>query len=634
MDMPFSARGMARAPATDPSRSAGAAYAADLEVDKAKRGKSRSLKPLRALWPFVANYSGWLVAFLVFLALSTVASLLFPAVVGVIVDCGFGDGTSELCQRVDQVPGMERIDDGEVGGFFRFAIAFALVFAVIGALRYYFITTLGQRVVADIREAVYDRTIGLSQEWFERVRSGEILSRLTTDTTLVETVITGSVSFAIRAVVTAIGSVAMMFIFSWKLALLVLAIGPFIVLPIVIVGRRLRRLSRDSQDRLAEASARAGEAITGIQTVQAFGNEELERGRFEESVEATFDAQRKRILLQACLTALLFAIGLGGMTGVLWAGAEMVEAGTLTGGSMTAFLLYAFTTVSNASVLTETWTNLLRAAGASERLVDILETDPSITAPTTIVSLQRAKGEIDFENVTFRYPSRPGQAALFDVDFTVAAGETVALVGPSGAGKSTVFQLLLRFYDPTSGRVTLDGITLDALDPEVLRAQFAVVQQNTPLFSGSALENIRYGRPGASEAEVIAAAKAAFAHEFITALPDGYSTDLGERATTLSGGQRQRIAIARAILKDAPILLLDEATSALDAESERAVQMAFREMSRDRTTLVIAHRLATVREADRIFVFDEGRLVAQGTHDQLIANGGLYARLADLQFAA
>ena len=625
---------MSGSPASDPSRSAGAALAADIEVDKAKRERSRSLKPLRALWPFVARYPGWLVAFLVFLALSTIASLLFPAVVGVIVDCGFGDGTSELCRRVDQVPGMDRIDDGEVGGFFRFAIAFALVFAVIGALRYYFITTLGQRVVADIREAVYARTVGLSQEWFERVRSGEILSRLTTDTTLVETVITGSVSFAIRAVVTAVGSVAMMFIFSWKLALLVLAIGPFIVLPIVIVGRRLRRLSRDSQDRLAEASARAGEAITGIQTVQAFGNEDLERDRFDHSVEATFDAQRRRIALQACLTALLFAIGLGGMTGVLWAGAEMVEGGTLTGGAMTAFLLYAFTTVSNASVLTETWTNLLRAAGASERLVDILDTHPDITAPANPAPFGEASGSISFEAVTFRYPSRQEQTALEDVSFKVAPGETVALVGPSGAGKSTVFQLLLRFYDPISGTIRLDGTPISSFDPDTLRQQFAVVQQNTPLFSGSALENIRYGRPSATEAEVTAAAKAAFAHDFIRALPDGYATDLGERGTTLSGGQRQRIAIARAILKNAPVLLLDEATSALDAESEQAVQKAFLAMSENRTTLVIAHRLATVRGADRILVLEGGRLVAQGTHDQLIANGGLYARLADLQFAA
>ena len=611
----------------DPSRSAGAAYAQALEKDKHNRSKSRSLKPLRALWPFVARYPGWMALFLLFLALSSAATLVLPGILRIITDCGFGDGASAFCQTVAASPVGDL--SGGLSGFFRIAIGFAVVFSLVGALRFYFITTLGQRVIADIRTAVYDKVVGLDAAWFERVRSGEILSRLTTDTTLVETVVTGSVSFAIRAVVTAVGSIILMFVVSWKLALMVLAIGPFIVLPVVLIGRYLRELSRRGQDRLADASARAGEAITSIQTVQAFTREDLERERFASSIEDSFTVQRQRIRVQTVLTALLFSIGLGGMTAVLWAGARMVAEGTLTGGEMAAFLAYAFFTVSNASVLTETWTNLLRAAGASERLVDILDSDSAIAGKAALPPLG---GDVAFSNVTFTYPTRPETPALRDVNFTVVSGETVALVGPSGAGKSTVFQLLLRFFDPDSGAITLDGHPLATLDPESLRSQIAVVQQNTPLFSGSALDNIRYGRPDATDAEVEAAARAAFAHDFLTALPQGYATDIGERGTTLSGGQRQRIAIARAILRDAPLLLLDEATSALDAESERAVQDAFAAMSADRTTLVIAHRLATVRSADRILVFDGGRLINSGTHDELIARDGLYARLAELQF--
>ena len=613
---------------TDPSRSAGAAYAQALEKDKANRTQSRSLKPLRALWPFVARYPGWVALFLLFLALSSAATLVLPGILRIITDCGFGSAASAFCESVAASPVGDLSGNG-LSGFFRIAIGFAVVFSLVGALRFYFITTLGQRVIADIRTAVYDKVVGLDAAWFERVRSGEILSRLTTDTTLIETVVTGSVSFAIRAVVTAVGSIVLMFVVSWKLALMVLAIGPFIVLPVVLIGRHLRELSRRGQDRLADASARAGEAITSIQTVQAFTREDLERERFASSIEESFAVQRQRIRVQTVLTALLFSIGLGGMTAVLWAGARMVAEGTLTGGEMAAFLAYAFFTVSNASVLTETWTNLLRAAGASERLVDILDSDSAIAGEAALPPLG---GDVAFSNVTFTYPTRPETPALRDVNFTVVPGETVALVGPSGAGKSTVFQLLLRFFDPDSGAITLDGHPLATLDPESLRSQIAVVQQNTPLFSGSALDNIRYGRPDATDAEVEAAARAAFAHDFLTALPQGYATDIGERGTTLSGGQRQRIAIARAILRDAPLLLLDEATSALDAESERAVQDAFAAMSADRTTLVIAHRLATVRSADRILVFDGGRLVNSGTHDELMARDGLYARLAELQF--
>ena len=500
-------------------------------------------------------------------------------------------------------------------------------------MRAFLINTLGQRIVTDIRSAVYENLMRLNPSFFERVRTGEVLSRLTTDTTLVETVVTGSISFALRSIATTIGALILMFFVSWKLTLMVLLIGPLIIIPVIIVGKRIKRLARDGQDKLAGASARAGESLSAIQTVQAFTREQFEIDNFKNDVEETYNKNYKRLLVRAFLMTFIMAASMISLAAIIRYGAHKVGTGEIAGGDITQFIMLAFFVVSSTSMLSETWTNLLRAAGASERLSEILAAQPEIIAPANPVKLGRAKGNIAFDNVCFSYPTRPEKKALGHVSFIINPSETIALVGPSGAGKTTVFQLLLRFYDPQTGKIRIDDIDIKKLHPEDLRNQFAIVQQNTPLFSGSAMDNIRYGRHDASDAEVIAAAKAAFAHDFIMALPNGYNTDLGEQATTLSGGQRQRIAIARAILRDAPILLLDEATSALDAQSERAVQQAFTRLTQERTTLVIAHRLATVKQADRIIVMENGKIIDQGTHKELIKRGGLYAKLAKLQFS-
>jgi ATP-binding cassette subfamily B protein len=608
-------------------RSAGAAYAKTIEQDKDKRGKARSMRPLAYLWPYVSRYKLWLSAFLIFLVLSTLTSLSLPMIVKVVVDCGFSGGgaSAEFCNR------LPVSDPSNLNAYFVLAAGFIGLFSALGAIRYFFVTALGQRVIADIRSSVYSKLLTLSPAYFEKVRTGEVLSRLTTDTTLIETVLTGSISFALRSLAIIAGSFVMMFVVSWKLALIVLAVLPAVIIPAIIQGRRIRTLSRDGQDNLAEASARSGEALTAIQTVQAYTRETFEDEAFHRAIEATYKSQFWRVVNQSFLTFFIFCAALGGIIGALWFGAFSVQNGSMTGGEIGAFTFYAFYAGSSGGALTETWTNLLRAAGASERLVEILESESEITAPSAPAKITQG-GVLEFENVSFSYPTRPEDKALRGISFRIEPGETVALVGPSGAGKSTIFQLLLRFYDVQSGRITLGGTPLAHMDPQALRRQFAIVQQNTPLFSGSAMENIRYGRSGASDAEVIEAAKAAYAHGFLSGLPKGYDTDLGERAATLSGGQRQRIAIARAILRNAPILLLDEATSALDAESERAVQLAFEHMSQGRTSLVIAHRLATVKKADRIIVFDEGRIAGIGTHESLIKDGALYARLAALQF--
>ena len=611
-----------------PERSAGASFNQEIQRDKAHRKKARSLKPLRKIWPFVTKYPVLLTAFMFFLFAASMSTLLLSRALKYIMDCGFSGASenTDICARVTFA------EAGDTGTYFLIFIGVAVVGSLFGSLRFYTISLLGQRVIADIRTTLYNHITGLSPEFFERIRTGEVLSRLTTDTMLIETVIGSSMSIALRSLVMVIGSLTIMLFLNWKLALMVLLIGPAIFVPVTLFGRRVQRLSREGQDNLATASGRASEALSSIQTVQAFTQEETERARFSEAVEDTFTSQKRRLRVRAIMNFVMFGLGQVGIISILWNGTQAASAGGMTSGDIGQFTFLAFITMTNFGFVISTWTDLLRAAGASERIVELLGEVSQITAPENPIELKNAKGAIDVQDLTFSYPTRQNETALNDVNFSVKPGETVAIVGPSGAGKTTMFQLLLRFYDPQLGQIQIDGIAIKDLTPENLRQQFAFVQQATPLFSGSAMDNIRYGRAGASDEDVIAAAKAAFAHDFILKLPDGYGSDLGEKALTLSGGQQQRIAIARAILRNAPVLLLDEATSSLDAESERAVQNAFAVLSKDRTTLVIAHRLATVKKADRIIVMEDGKIVDQGTHKELVKRGGLYARLAELQF--
>ncbi|MDM7982970.1 MAG: ABC transporter transmembrane domain-containing protein [Maricaulis sp.] len=606
----------------------GSSFATQIENEQANREKGRELKPLSRLLPYVLRYPLTLFLFVIFLGLAATLTLALPGAFRLVVDCGFGGASaSELC--TDLLP------NAELSTFFLAGIGLALLLGLVSALRFYFISRLGERVVADLRKNVFNHLLSLSPAFYVSTRTGEVLSRLTTDTTLIQTVVGSSVSVAIRTVVTTGGAMALMVVVNWQLSLMVLALGPVILGPIMIFGRRVQRFSRDSQDTLADASARASESLTAIETVQAFTREEQERGRFGDAVETNFAASLRRIRTRAYMTAIIFSVVLAGLMAVLWFGATQVQSGAITPGAMTQFVMYAFVAVSGVGMLTETYAEVMRAAGATERLMELLSAEAEIEAPVDPKSLpQPLAGRIRFDDVTFAYPARPGEDVLRNVALEVAPGETIALVGPSGAGKSTIFQLLLRLYDPAAGAISLDDTDIRDVDPVALRNALAIVQQNAPLFSGSVSDNILFGRPDASREEVIEAARAANAHDFIMALPEGYDTQLGENASTLSGGQRQRLAIARAILRDAPILLLDEATSALDSESEQVIQQAFERVSRDRTTLVIAHRLATVREADRIVVMENGAVVDQGTHDELLARGGLYARYIELQFGA
>jgi ATP-binding cassette subfamily B protein len=581
-----------------------------------ERPKAKSLKPLRALLPFIGRYKRTLFGAIAALLMASAAMLVIPVALRFLIDKGF------IAQ-----------DLGTVNRYFGWFLAVALVFSVFAALRYYLVTWLGERVVADIRNAVYDRVIRMDPAFFEVTRTGEVLSRLTTDTTLVQSISGVGLSMALRSSLNFLGGMVLLVMTSPQLSAYILIGIPVVILPVLAVGRRIRQLSRQSQDRIADTSALAGETLNAMQTVQAFTLEDLQVKRYETTVTASFGTAVRRLRMNAWLTGVSSALIFVAITLILWLGSRFVLAGSMTGGELGQFLMYAMLVGISAATLGSLWGEIQRAAGAMERLVELLQAVPAIAAPEIPQHLPaRAAGAIHFDDVLFRYPSRPESAALDHFKLDIAPGETVAIVGPSGAGKSSAFQLLLRFYDATSGSIRIDETDISRLDPRELRGQIGLVPQETVLFGASAMENIRYGRPDASDDEVRHAAVLAAADEFIRELPEGYATYLGERGTRLSGGQRQRIAIARAILKDPPILLLDEATSSLDAESERLVQMALEGLMQNRTTLVIAHRLATVKKVDRIVVMDQGRIAAIGNHDELMKTSELYARLAKLQF--
>lgn len=607
-------------PDENPRAMSGRPNIADQEIARAAaaRGRTRDMSGLRALAPFLKPYRTRVVFAVLALFAAAAATLILPLAVRSMIDHGFSVESASL-----------------IDNYFYALLGVAALMAVASAVRFYYVTWIGERVVADIRRAVYAHVLSLSPRFFEVTRTGEVLSRLTADTTLIQTVVGSSLSMAMRNMLTLVGGTIMLLLTSLQLTGLALLVVPAILVPLIVFGRRVRGLSREAQDRIADSSAYAGETLNAIHTVQAFAHEDRDRALFGGAVEAAFDSARSRVRARATMTAMVIFLIFGGIVAVLWVGARLVLANEMTPGELSQFVLYAVLTAASVGAVSEVWGDVQAAAGAAGRIKELLDARPDIAPPANPEPLPHpAKGAVSFEDVTFRYPSRADVSALDGFSLAIQPGESVALVGPSGAGKTTVFQLLLRFYDPQAGQVLIDGVDLARADPADVRRQIGLVPQETVIFSGTIADNIRYGRPEANAAEIEAAAKAAQAHAFIEKLPQGYATLLGERGTTLSGGQRQRIAIARAILKDPPILLLDEATSALDAESERAVQTALEALMKNRTTIVIAHRLATVQRADRIVVLEAGKVVAMGRHGDLVAQGGLYAHLANLQFAS
>ena len=570
---------------------------------------------MRGLLPFVMRYRGMVLAAFTALLASTSVMLFVPLSIRTLIDQGF---SPENAAAIDQ--------------YFVGMLLLALLMGVTSSLRFFLVSWIGERVVTDLRAAVFSHIVGQSPAFFEKNHTGEIQSRLTTDTTLIKTVVGSTVSIALRNAFTLVGAVSMLIYTSPRLSALVLIAIPIISLPLLIFGRMVRRLSRKSQDTLADTNVFAGEALSFIQTVQAFTHEDIDRGRYRNVVEVAFSAARQRLMARAGLTALVIFLVFAFIVGILWAGAQGVLEGTMSSGQLSQFVLYALFSAMSMAALTEVWGEIQLAAGAAERLFELLAIEPEIQVVSNPEPLpEPARGRVQFDAVNFSYPTRPEITALGNFSFVAEPGETVAIVGPSGAGKSTVFRILLRFYDPQSGTVSVDGVDLRAADPINVRERMAIVPQETAIFTESLRDNIRYGRPDASDAEVEDAARIALVDEFVRELPRGYDTLLGENGMTLSGGQRQRVAIARAVLKDAPILLLDEATSSLDSQSERLVQQALDRLKSGRTTIVIAHRLATVRGADRILVVDGGRIVASGPHDALVRQGGLYADLARMQ---
>ena len=577
------------------------------------RPSSKKVGVLRALIPYFVPYKFLVILALLALVVTATVSLTLPVAARRVID-GFSAGNYTLLNQ-----------------YFLAAVGIAAIFALGTGLRYYIVTRLGERVVADLRKAVFSRMIGMSPAYYETLMTGEVLSRITTDTTLILSVIGSSASWLLRNMLMMSGGLVMMLWTSPKLTGLVLLIVPLILGPILILGRRLRGLSRENQDWIAASSAKASEGLLSVQTVQAFTHEIRTALEFSEVIERAFDSAKARIKVRALITMIIIFVVFSGVMGVLWVGAIDVRSGITSAGELVQFVIYATIVASSTAALSELWAELQRAAGATERLVELLNAEDTVVDPETPKA--PIVGPIKFENVSFSFPTRPDVSALNKVSFIINPGETVALVGPSGAGKSTIIQMLQRFFDPQFGKISFGDVDLSEMDRSAFRKFMSIVPQDPVIFASSAYDNILFGRPGAERSEVVQAAKSAAAHDFISELPNGYESFVGERGVMLSGGQKQRIAIARAILRDAPVLLLDEATSALDSESEALVQNAFESLSKDRTTLVVAHRLATVKNSDRILVMEQGQIIAQGTHSELISQGGLYSRLAQLQFS-